>query len=162
VCFSLGFGIGTYWQSTLRALDTEKRVAVDAQAVSAGHVAGAKLAEKTNAIETEALKEIAHANDETDGISRDLAAGTVSLHVNATCPTSSEVAAGTGMADGAGAGHDTAPRQDRVALAGQRPVLSRTAEPDYLALRKALKRCPAKVAALQAILSEERRVGISQ
>lgn len=157
VAFTLGFGIATYWQSTLRELDTTKRDAGDAKATVQAHEKNAQLGGTINTIEATTVKEIRDATTETDRIGRDLAAGTISLRVNATCPQLPAAAAGTGIADGAGAGSTPAPGQHRETQSA--PKLNRSAEPDYLALRQGIQRCRSKVTALQGILKEERTVG---
>ena len=155
--FVLGFGIATYWQSTLRDLDTATRDLGDAKAEVKAHEKNGELAGTINTIESTGVKENQHASDETDRIGRDLATGTVRLQLNASCPELPQAATRSSVANAAGAGSDPAPRQHREAQPA--PQLNRAAEPDYLALREGIRRCRTKVTALQGILEEERNLG---
>lgn len=154
--FGAGFGIGTYWQSLLRSLDTAERIAADAQQTAQEHTDMGKKAQAFNDIEKSTLKEMNNAASHDDDLRRRLAAGTHQLHLNVAAPSGPEAAARSGVADGAGAGCDTAPGQAHRCQAGEGPIINREVEQDYFAVRQSLKRCPAKVAALQAILNKER------
>ncbi len=143
--FVFGFGVATYWQGLERKASDAERSAQDATAVSSAHKDTAALGGSIHEIETASLKDIRHAESETSHIARGLTDGSVELLVSASCPLPMSATAGnSGVADGA------------------RARLKRESEPDYLAVRTALKRCPEKVKALQKILQEERRVRNSE
>jgi hypothetical protein len=154
VGFLLGFGIATYWQSTLRAHDGTTRDLADSQVQVGAYQQTEQLGAAINTIESVAFKEYSHASDQNDLLFRDLATGTIGLYLNGSCGAEvTPAAAGVGMADGAGAGYSAAPGQHRA------PRLDRAAEEDYRALRLGIQRCRAKVTALQDIVKEERRLG---
>lgn len=144
VAFAVGFGLGAYWQNTLRALDAASVTAATATGIANAHTATAQTGQVINAIETNLVKEMGDDSHETDNLRAGVDSGVVSLRVNATCAPVPDAAASTGVSHGAGA------------------RLTPEAQSAYYAVRTGIQRCQKKLAAAQAILKEERRVRVDR